>query len=76
MKKVRDELYLKAFGKNLRKVRKELGFSMEQVALNAGIEYSQVSDIEHGRINTTISTIHAIAKALKTPEKTFFDFSY
>lgn len=74
MKKVRDESYLKAFGKNLRKIRKELGFSMEQLALNAGVEYSQISDIEHGKINTTISTVHALAKALKIPEKILFEF--
>ena len=74
MKKVRNEPYLKAFGNNLRQIRKKRGFSMEKLALNAGIEYSQVSDIEHGNINTTISTIHAIAKALEIPEKELFDF--
>lgn len=47
---------------------------MEKLALAAGIEYSQVSDIEHGKINTTISTVRAIAQALNIPEKELFDF--
>lgn len=49
---------------------------MEQLALSAGIEYSQIFDIEHGRINTTISTVHAIAKALDIPTKELFDFTH
>ncbi len=48
---------------------------MEKLALEAGIEYSQVFDIEHGNINTTISTIHVIAKALNVKEKELFDFN-
>jgi len=47
---------------------------MEKLALSAGIEYSQISDIEHGSINTTISTVHVIAKALEISEKELFDF--
>ncbi|UGU17718.1 helix-turn-helix domain-containing protein [Sinomicrobium kalidii] len=75
MNNIRDEAYLKAFGKNLRLIRKRQGFSMEKLALDAGIEYSQIFDIEHGKINTTISTVRVIAKALKIPEKDLFDFN-
>jgi len=49
---------------------------MEKLALEAGVEYSQVFDIEHGRINTTISTVHALATAMSIPEKELFDFKY
>ncbi|SFW17167.1 Helix-turn-helix [Sinomicrobium oceani] len=47
---------------------------MEKLAHDAGVEYSQVFKIEHAQTNATISTIHAIAKALKIPEKELFDF--
>lgn len=74
MNNIRDDHYLKSFGQHLRKVRKNKKISMEQLALSAGIEYSQIFDIEHGRINTTISTVNAIAKALDIPTKELFDF--
>lgn len=74
MNNIRDDSYLKSFGQHLRKIRKNKKTSMEQLALVAGIEYSQVFDIEHGRINTTISTVNAIAKALDISTKELFDF--
>jgi len=39
---------------------------MEKLALTAGIEYSQISNIEHGKI----------AKALDIAEKDLFDFHF
>jgi len=72
----RNQGYIKAFGKNLRALRKGKNISMEKLALTAGIEYSQVFDIEHGKINTTISTIHLLAKALEINETELFDFKF
>jgi len=37
---------------------------MEKLAELAGIDYRQVSYIEHGQVNVTISSIYALAKAL------------
>lgn len=42
--------------------------------MQADMEYSQLSKIERGVINTTISTVHALAQALDVPEKDLFDF--
>ena len=70
----RKKEYIIAFGANLRRIRKSKKMSMEKLALAAGIEYSQVFEIEHGKINTTISTIHLIAAALDIAEKDLFDF--
>lgn len=39
---------------------------MEQLAANANIEYKQLSQVERGKTNATISTIYALAKALDT----------
>ena len=71
----RNKEYIEAFGNNLRSIRKSKKISMEKLALAAGIEYSQIFDIEHGKINTTISTIHIIAIALNIAEKDLFDFT-
>ncbi|WP_170113688.1 helix-turn-helix transcriptional regulator [Mucilaginibacter yixingensis] len=74
MNNIRNQEYLIAFGSNLRSIRKAKGLSMEKLAQRAGIEYSQVSDIEHGKINTTISTVALIASTLEIPAKDLFDF--
>ena len=70
----RNDKYLAAFGQNFRKLRKAKNMSMEKLALAAGVEYSQIFDIEHGNINTTISTIHILSKALGLKESELFDF--
>ena len=47
---------------------------MRGLANEAEIEYSQLSKIERGVINTTISTVYALAQALDIPVKDFYDF--
>jgi transcriptional regulator with XRE-family HTH domain len=61
---VRNEVVIKAFGIRVRKLRKERGYTMEKLAELAGIDYRQVSYIELGQVNITISSIYALAKAL------------
>ncbi|MDP2413841.1 helix-turn-helix domain-containing protein [Daejeonella sp.] len=70
----RNNEYITAFGNNLRALRKAKGLSMEKLAQEAGIEYSQVSDIELGKINTTVSTICLLSKGLGVSPKDLFDF--
>jgi len=48
---------------------------MEKLAELANIDYRQLSYVELGQVNTTISTINAIAKALDVSLKELFDFS-
>lgn len=71
-----NEAYCKAFGQQLRKIRLEKGFSMRELARVADMEYSQYSKIERGVINTTISTVQAIAEALSIPAKDLYDFRF
>lgn len=47
---------------------------MVELAFQAEIEYSQLSRIERGEINTSISVVNAIAKALNISPKDLFDF--
>lgn len=72
--KIRDEIYIKEFGVNLRKIRNSKKISMTQLANICNIEYRQVSDIELGKINPTISTVKALALGLELTPKELFEF--
>lgn len=60
---VRDEVLIKAFGKHVRELRKKQGLTMEKLAALANIDYRQLSYIELGEVNITLSSIYALAKA-------------
>lgn len=60
------------FGRNLRKIRLDKGFTQEQLAEEAKISQVQIARIESGKLNTSISTVVALAKALKIQEGEFF----
>jgi ribosome-binding protein aMBF1 (putative translation factor) len=53
-------------GMNIRRLRLEKKLSMEKVSLESGIEYSQISRIERGIINTTIYQLNKIAQNKKS----------
>jgi transcriptional regulator with XRE-family HTH domain len=74
MNKIRNTELLITFGQNLRKIRESKNFSQEELAYNADIPISQVGRIERGEINTTISTLYSIAKALEENPKNLLDF--
>jgi transcriptional regulator with XRE-family HTH domain len=71
-----NEAYCKAFGAHLRSLREEKGLGMRQFALIAEMEYSQLSKIERGIINTTISTAYALADALGVSHNELFNFRF
>ncbi len=48
--------------------------SMQTLAYTINVEYSQISRIELGKINTTINTVFEIANALEVPLNDFFNF--
>lgn len=56
-------------------LRKAKGFSQRELAYTADVSISQISRIERGEINITISTAFAIAKAMKMDLKELFDFT-
>ena len=53
-----------AFGRVLRRQRKDSGLSQEQLALDAGVQRNYVSLLELGRNQPTISIIFKLADAL------------
>lgn len=74
MKYLKDQKFLNKFGKNLRKLRKQKSMTQEKLAFEIGIEISQISRIERGVSNTSISTVKAIANALDIHVKELFEF--
>lgn len=72
MHKIRNEEVMKRFGRNVYRIRCEKGITQEQLAEDAKISQVQVARIESGKLNTSISTVHAIAQALKVNEGDFF----
>ena len=76
MNNIRDDKYLKAFGENVKRLRNRKKLSRETLAVHSNIETMQVYRIETGKINTTISTVRALAKGLEIHPKRFFDFDF
>jgi transcriptional regulator with XRE-family HTH domain len=58
------EQVTKIVGSNIRSVRIAKKLSIEKVAFDAGIEYTQLSRIELGKINTSIYNIYKISRSL------------
>lgn len=73
MKYLRDEAGIKKFGKKLFEMRVKKNLTQEALAWEAGIEPMHISKIERGVINTSLSHILALAKALKIKPSEFFD---
>ncbi|GAB4513522.1 MAG: hypothetical protein Tsb004_20730 [Allomuricauda sp.] len=73
MDKSSEKEFLIKFGQNLRRLRKQKGFTQEQLANELDIEISQISRIERGVINTTIVTVQSIVKCLQIKANELFD---
>jgi transcriptional regulator with XRE-family HTH domain len=71
---LRNKEVMIAFGKNLRAIREKKDISMQALADLCNIEYSQVSRIERGLINTSLSAIFTLASVLEVPMKRLLDF--
>lgn len=53
-----------AFGRRLRSLREEQGFSLRKFALTIGTDKSYLVDIEHGRKSPTLDTVERISRGL------------
>ena len=60
-------------GKNVRRFRKKLKISQEDLAFEAKIERSYVSTIERGQRNPSIQVVSKLAKALKVTVSDLID---
>ena len=50
---------------NLKKIRLESGISQEKLSQISGVDWSTISRIERGKVNTSISVVFALADALQ-----------
>ena len=62
------------FGKNLNKLRKNRKLSYRQLATRCNIDNSDLSKIEKGQRNISLSTILELSKGLEVEPKELFDF--
>lgn len=74
MKTEEHQYFLKAFGNNLKNVRKGLGYSQERLAYESEIELRQIGRIERGEINTGIVSLKIIAATMGIHYKALMDF--
>jgi transcriptional regulator with XRE-family HTH domain len=58
------DMVVKLIGERIRKLRTDNQLTLETLAFKADMDYTQLSRIELGKINTSIFQIHKIAIAL------------
>lgn len=64
----------KHVGNKIREARENNGLTMEKFAHESGIDYTQISRIELGKINTSIYQIYVITKKLDLPLRDILHF--
>lgn len=69
-----DEKGVKAFGKHLKQLRKTKGLTQLELSALSDVSIPVIQKIEYGSVNTTISTLMALSRALKIPMKELCDF--
>lgn len=61
----REQKLMKAFGKQVAKLRKERGITQQQLAENTGMSVVAIAYIETGKRWARLGTLNKIAKHLK-----------
>lgn len=61
------------FGRALRALREERGYSQEELAERAGLHRNYVGGIERGERNVALENISKLAKALSVRTRDLFD---
>ncbi len=56
---------LRLFGTNLRRIRKERGFSQRELSARCNVDNADISRMENGEINVTLRTVSQLADALE-----------
>lgn len=73
MSSTRDEKILIAFGKHFQKIRKSKKISLRKLEAMADVDHSEIHRIEKGLRNPSLTTILALAKALKVNPSELLD---
>ena len=56
----------RSFGKRIKQLRREKGYTQEQLADRAGLHRTYIGSIERGEQNISLDNIDKIARALST----------
>jgi transcriptional regulator with XRE-family HTH domain len=72
MPRARDEAIKAAFGRRLRELRSQKGFSQEALALACDLDRTYIGGVERGERNVSLINIHKIAAALGVPARELF----
>lgn len=59
-----EETLAEGFGRLVRRLRKERGFSQEEFAFRVGVHRTYMGDIERGEKNVTLVTADKLARGL------------
>lgn len=73
MKNIRNEQVIRTIGERVRSLRIERKLSMEKLAQLAEMEYRQLSNVELGQTDASISTLSAICKAMEISLRELMD---
>ncbi len=65
---------LNRFGERLKELRKECGFTQEQLAEKVSVHPTYVGKLEIGKCNPSLMLVYKFSKALKINLHTFFEF--
>ncbi len=60
-----DDEIKKKFGRHLRKLREDRGWTQEDLADKAGMHFTYIGQIERGLRNPSLVNLERLAKALK-----------
>jgi transcriptional regulator with XRE-family HTH domain len=74
VQQVREEEIIAKVGLRIKEIRKMQNLSQSQLAFEAGLTRSQIVRIEAGKINTSVSQLYIISKALDVDIRLFFEF--
>lgn len=61
------------FGKRFKYLRVINNYTQAELAMELGIEISQISRIERGLINTSVFMVYQVAQVLNIPPSAFFE---
>jgi transcriptional regulator with XRE-family HTH domain len=64
MHKIKNNIVLKSLARHFREIRRDKGFTQQELADKSGVTLSQIARIETAKINTTVCTLHALSKAM------------
>lgn len=67
---------LSALGKRVQRLRQKIGITQEQLSERAGISPKNLSELENGRGNPTLSSLEGLARAFEISMSELFDLEH